>query len=64
MVHYKLDTSGGTMLVNSSASDVGAVEVGSADGSSGTWDNGTTIIPVGWYYKTTLNPVLLWSELR
>ncbi len=50
-IYYQLNTSGGTAYVSTTAS--GGVQVGGADGDSGTYDNGYFIVPNLHYYQTT-----------
>ena len=49
-IYYQLNTGGGAARVSTTAS--GGVQVGGADGDSGTWDNGYFIVPNNHYYKT------------
>ena len=50
-IYYQLNTGGGTAYVSTTAS--GGVQVGGADGDSGTYDNGYFIVPNLHYYQTT-----------
>jgi hypothetical protein len=50
-IYYQLNTSGGNAYVSTTAS--GGIQVGGADGDSGTYDNGYFIVPDTHYYRTT-----------
>jgi hypothetical protein len=50
-IYYQLNLGGGNAYVSTTAS--GGIQVGGADGDSGTYDNGYFIVPDTHYYKTT-----------
>ncbi len=55
---------GASMLYfNTSASDVGRIEIGGQDGASGTYDNLYGVIPAGGYYKEEGATPAVWAEL-
>jgi hypothetical protein len=60
----QLSDPGGTLFVNTIASDTGRIQVGGSDGSSGTWDNFYSVIPVGIFYKAAGTSPRNWAELR
>jgi hypothetical protein len=63
-VGIQLTDPGGSLFVNTIASDTGRIQVGGSDGSSGTFDNFYSVIPVGIFYKAGGASPRNWAELR
>jgi hypothetical protein len=63
-VGIQVNDPGGTLYVNTIASDTGRIQVGGSDGSSGTYDNFYSVIPVGIFYKAAGSSPRSWAELR